>query len=420
MVEGRSRESIPAGSSSAAWPTCASTTCGGGGSAGTGPWTTTPYGGGAGMVLRPEPVAAALAELRRPDRVVILLDPAGEVFRQAAAHELADATHLVLLCPRYEGVDERIRVDGRPRALDRRLRADGRRARGARRHRRGPAAPARRDRRGLDRRGVVRGGLLEYPQYTRPAEFAGRAVPPVLVSRPPRAGPPVAAARVAAPDARTAAGPARGARHRAPRSRGMLDEVRARTAPTGRPDTRRPPCYPPPSAAAVPARRPRTRDLPQPRLPSTDDKDRTVNVLNEIVQDQLRTDLPEITPGDTVKVAAKVVEGNRERIQVFEGLVMRMRNSGIARRSRSGASHRASASSGRSSSTARGSSRSRSCATARSGAPSCTSCATAWARPRHAPRAPLAGAQARPGPPRPRRPPPGGGRVMSGGHAGPH
>jgi large subunit ribosomal protein L19 len=55
-----------------------------------------------------------------------------------------------------------------------------------------------------------------------------------------------------------------------------------------------------------------------------------VNVLNEIVQDQLRTDLPEIAPGDTVKVAAKVVEGNRERVQVFEGLVMRMRNSGIA------------------------------------------------------------------------------------------
>jgi large subunit ribosomal protein L19 len=56
----------------------------------------------------------------------------------------------------------------------------------------------------------------------------------------------------------------------------------------------------------------------------------TVNVLNEIVADQLRTDLPEIVPGDTVKVSAKVVEGNRERIQVFEGLVMRMRNAGIA------------------------------------------------------------------------------------------
>ena len=55
-----------------------------------------------------------------------------------------------------------------------------------------------------------------------------------------------------------------------------------------------------------------------------------MNVLNEIVQDQLRTDLPAIIPGDTVKVSAKVVEGNRERIQVFEGIVMRMRSAGIA------------------------------------------------------------------------------------------
>ena len=53
-----------------------------------------------------------------------------------------------------------------------------------------------------------------------------------------------------------------------------------------------------------------------------------MNVLNEIVADQLRTDLPVIIPGDTVKVSAKVIEGNRERIQVFEGLVMRMRNAG--------------------------------------------------------------------------------------------
>src|SRR6187431_1531229 len=63
------------------------------------------YGGGAGMVLRPEPVAAALAALRRPDSIVMLLDPVGEVFRQPLAHELAEASHPVFLCPRYEGVD---------------------------------------------------------------------------------------------------------------------------------------------------------------------------------------------------------------------------------------------------------------------------------------------------------------------------
>ena len=56
-----------------------------------------------------------------------------------------------------------------------------------------------------------------------------------------------------------------------------------------------------------------------------------MNVLDEIVQDQIRTDLPELASGDTVKVSAKVVEGNRERIQVFEGTVMRLRGGGITR-----------------------------------------------------------------------------------------
>src|SRR2546428_2991746 len=61
------------------------------------------------MVLRPEPVAAALAQIRRPDSIIILPDPAGERFQQARARSLARAPHLVLICPRYEGVDERIR-----------------------------------------------------------------------------------------------------------------------------------------------------------------------------------------------------------------------------------------------------------------------------------------------------------------------
>jgi large subunit ribosomal protein L19 len=56
-----------------------------------------------------------------------------------------------------------------------------------------------------------------------------------------------------------------------------------------------------------------------------------VTVLDDIVADQLRTDLPELASGDTVRVALKVVEGNRERIQVFEGTVMRLRGGGITR-----------------------------------------------------------------------------------------
>jgi len=142
----------------------------------------TPYGGGAGMVLRPEPVAAALDDLRRPVSTTILLDPGGEVFRQERAADLASRQHLLLVCPRYEGVDERIRdlfdlelsigdyvltggelaalvvIDAVTRLL--------------------PGA--------IDDASTLEesfsAGLLEYPQYTRPAEFRGLGVPDVLVS----------------------------------------------------------------------------------------------------------------------------------------------------------------------------------------------------------------------------------------------
>ena len=140
------------------------------------------YGGGAGMVLRADVVAAALADVRRPESTVILLDPAGTVFRQSLAHDLAERTHLVFLCPRYEGVDERIRsmVDlelsigdyvltgGELAALvvlDAVLRL----------------LPGAIDEASTTEESFA-AGLLEYPQYTRPATFGDVAVPPVLVS----------------------------------------------------------------------------------------------------------------------------------------------------------------------------------------------------------------------------------------------
>jgi len=140
-----------------------------------------PYGGGAGMVLRPEPVAAALDALRRPDSTVILLDPGGERFEQATARSLAERAHLVLLCPRYEGVDDRIRrlVDLEVTIGDYVLT--------------GGEIPAlavidaviRLLPGAIDEASTVEEsfshGLLEYPQYTRPAEFGGERVPDVLV-----------------------------------------------------------------------------------------------------------------------------------------------------------------------------------------------------------------------------------------------
>jgi tRNA (guanine37-N1)-methyltransferase len=141
-----------------------------------------PYGGGAGMILRPEPAAAALDALRRPDSVAILLDPVGEVFRQARAADLATRSHLIFLCPRYEGVDERIRslVDLELSIGDYVLT--------------GGELPAM-----VVIDAVIRllpgaieaastadesfsAGQLEYPQYTRPAVFRGMDVPAILTS----------------------------------------------------------------------------------------------------------------------------------------------------------------------------------------------------------------------------------------------
>src|SRR5215212_6770298 len=61
-----------------------------------------PYGGGAGMVMRPEPIADGIDAVRRADSLVILLDPGGEVFAQRRAQDLAVRPHLVLVCARYE------------------------------------------------------------------------------------------------------------------------------------------------------------------------------------------------------------------------------------------------------------------------------------------------------------------------------
>src|ERR1051325_3932915 len=66
------------------------------------------FGGGGGMVLKPEPLFAAVEDLRTPDARVILTDPRGRTFTQAVARELAALGHLIVLAGRYEGVDERV------------------------------------------------------------------------------------------------------------------------------------------------------------------------------------------------------------------------------------------------------------------------------------------------------------------------
>src|SRR5262249_37163055 len=76
-----------------------------------------PYGGGPGMVMRPGPVIEAIESVRRPESRVMLLAPTGRTFSQQIANELASEKHLVLVCGRYEGVDERVRLLGNAEEL---------------------------------------------------------------------------------------------------------------------------------------------------------------------------------------------------------------------------------------------------------------------------------------------------------------
>lgn len=145
----------------------------------------TPYGGGDGMVMKVEPVAAALSELRekRPASRVLLMSPQGKTFQQSDAERFSQEAGLVFVCGRYEGFDERIRslvdeeislgdfvLTGGELAAASILDATARLLPGVL----GAAGSAQGD--------SFSDGLLEYPQYTRPAEFKGVRVPEVLAS----------------------------------------------------------------------------------------------------------------------------------------------------------------------------------------------------------------------------------------------
>ena len=142
------------------------------------------FGGGGGMVLKPEPLFAAVEALRTPTARVVLTDPRGRRFTQTVAAELARVPHVILLAGRYEGVDERVGAgladdvisigdyvltggelpalvvaDAVIRLLPGALGAEG-----------------------AAERESFASGLLEPPQYTRPEEFRGAKVPGVLLS----------------------------------------------------------------------------------------------------------------------------------------------------------------------------------------------------------------------------------------------
>ena len=145
-----------------------------------------PFGGGPGMLMKPEPLFEAVEALKRDDTKVILTGPRGERFTQKIATELAQESHLLIVCGHYEGVDERVRLhladreisigdyvltsgnlpamvmcDAVVRLLPGALGCDESDA---------------------DESFSTESGFLEYPQYTRPAEFRSWKVPDVLLS----------------------------------------------------------------------------------------------------------------------------------------------------------------------------------------------------------------------------------------------
>jgi len=141
-----------------------------------------PYGGGAGMVMRPEPLFAAIEPLRAAGAHVVLMDPAGERLTDALARELAALPHLALVCGRYEGVDERVRT-----LVDREVSIGDYVTTGGELPalvlidavvRLVPGVIAAESHEGDS----FASGLLEYPQYTRPETFRDLPVPPVLLS----------------------------------------------------------------------------------------------------------------------------------------------------------------------------------------------------------------------------------------------
>ena len=143
-----------------------------------------PYGGGPGMLMKPEPIFEAVEKLRRAESCVVLMTPQGAPFTQARAQAFAHQPHLVIICGHYEGVDERVRealvheevsigdyvltngavaaavmIDAVVRLLPGVLGHD-------------ESAP----------NDSFASGLLEGPQYTRPPEFRGMRVPEILLS----------------------------------------------------------------------------------------------------------------------------------------------------------------------------------------------------------------------------------------------
>jgi len=148
----------------------------------------TPFGGGAGMLMKPEPWGLALDQIVTQDSIVVFPSPAGELFKQSTAKELAEAKHLVFACGRYEGIDQRVVDYAATKAKVRMLSLGDYVLNGGE-----VASVAMIEAIARLIPGVIGNaeslteeshsdGLLEYPSYTKPASWRGMEVPEVLLS----------------------------------------------------------------------------------------------------------------------------------------------------------------------------------------------------------------------------------------------
>ena len=144
----------------------------------------TPYGGGAGMVLMCQPILDALASVRTPKSTVILLTPQGKTFSQSVAKELSLQEHLIFICGHYEGFDERIRehLVTDELSLGDYVLTGGELAAMVMTDAVVRLLPDVLGKQESHENDSFSMGLLEFPQYTRPVDFRGMMVPPVLTS----------------------------------------------------------------------------------------------------------------------------------------------------------------------------------------------------------------------------------------------
>jgi len=143
-----------------------------------------PYGGGPGMVMKPEPLFAALESVKEPESLVIHLTPQGRPFQQSAARELSACEHLIFLCGHYEGIDQRVLdtfVD-REISIGDYVLTNGALAAAVVIDATVRLIPGVLGGEGSAEAESFTAGMFDHPHYTRPEEFRGMNVPEVLLS----------------------------------------------------------------------------------------------------------------------------------------------------------------------------------------------------------------------------------------------